>query len=550
MKANMTIRRAMPLLAALFFSGWTLLAQTGPSITSQPTNVLGSAGGVAAFNVGASGTEPFSYQWYFNGGPASINGLITTVAGNGISGSSGDGGAATNAKLQNPGGVVVDALGDLFIADTASCRIRRVGTNGIITTMAGNGNPGYSGDGGAATNASLFYPLGVAVAATGNLFIADNLNSRIREVGTNGIINTVAGEGSFGNFGYSGDGGAATNAELNEPSGVVLDLTGNLFIADTGNCRIRKVATNGIITTVAGNGSPGYLGDGETATNAELNSPSGVIVDASGNLFIADTYNNVIREVGTNGIIATVAGNGTQSYSGDGGPATNASLNYPTGVAVDAAGNLFVADFNNNRIREIGTNGIITTVAGNGAGSYSGDGGAATNASLNQPLDVATDAADDFYIADKLNNRIREVTADYLSLDAKGASLVLSNLSAANVGNYYVVVTNTYGSVVSSAASLSLVGIWPQFVNVTTTNGGLVLSFGGPASNTYTVSYTTNLLPPVVWTPLATNTADASGNVIVIDTNTVGASSKFADAGILAMNESKTKTACGIKEAA
>jgi sugar lactone lactonase YvrE len=527
MKANMTIRRAMPLLAALFFSGWTLLAQTEPSITSQPTNVLGSVGGVAAFNVGASGTEPFSYQWYFNGAPASINGLITTVAGNGISGSSGDGGAATNAKLQNPGGVVVDALGDLFISDTASCRIRRVGTNGIINTMAGNGNPGYSGDGGAATNALLFYPLGVAVDATGNLFIADNLNSRIREVGINGIITTVAGEGSFGNFGYSGDGGAATNAELNEPSGVVLDLTGNLFIADTGNCRIRKVATNGIITTVAGNGSPGYLGDGETATNAELNSPSGVIVDASGNLFIADTYNNVIREVGTNGIIATVAGNGTQSYSGDGGPATNASLNYPTGVAVDAAGNLFVADFNNNRIREIGTNGIITTVAGNGAGSYSGDGGAATNASLNQPLDVATDAVDDLYIADKLNNRIRKVTASNLSLDAEGASLVLSNLSAANVGNYYVVVTNAYGSVVSSEASLSLVGIWPQLVNVTPTNGGVVLSFGGPASNTYTVSYTTNLLPPVAWTPLATNTADASGNVIVIDTNTVNSSSKF-----------------------
>jgi hypothetical protein len=242
----------------------------------------------------------------------------------------------------------------------------------IITTVAGKQDEGYSGDGGPATNASLTLPHGVAVDAFGNLFIADTDNNRIREVGTNGIITTVVGKSGSG---YTGDGGAATNANLNQPSSVAVDSFGNLFIADTENNRIRKVGTNGIITTAAGKQGDGYSGDGGAATNATLNFPAGVAVDAFGNLFIADTDNNRIRMVGTNGVIITVAGKTAGGYSGDGGPATNANLNQPSGVAVDSFGNLFIADSNNRRVREVAINGIISTVAGTGGAGYSGDGG-------------------------------------------------------------------------------------------------------------------------------------------------------------------------------
>ncbi len=344
--------------------GLVLTVGSPPSdITLQPTNnlVVVPVGSNVTFAVSVTGTGPFSYQWQLNGTNLP-NGIITTVAGGGGY-YPGDGGAATNAELYWPGGVAVDASGDLFIADSENNVIREVGTNGIITTVAGNGYTtpygygGFSGDGGAATNAELNLSEGVAVDATGNLFIADTDNERIRKVGTNGIITTVAGNGTNG---YAGDGGAATNAELAYPAGVAVDAIGNLFIADSGNNRIRKVGTNGIITTVAGNGytneygQGGYSGDGGAATNAELNYPYGVAVDTIGNLFIADLGNNRIRKVGTNGIITTVAGNGYTTpygyggFSGDGGAATNAELYRPEGVAVDATGNLFIADSGNN----------------------------------------------------------------------------------------------------------------------------------------------------------------------------------------------------------
>jgi uncharacterized protein (TIGR03437 family) len=239
----------------------------------------------------------------------------------------------------------------LYIVDGGNSCIRKVATNGIITTVAGNGSYGYSGDGGPATSAQLYNPLGVAVDAAGNLYIADSANSRIRKVATNGIITTGAGSGSIG---YSGDAGPATSAQLRGPSGVAVDAAGNLYIADAGNSRIRKVATNGIITTVAGNGSPGYSGDGGPATRAQLYLPLGVAVDAAGNLYIitdSDYYVSRIRKVATNGIITTIAGNGSPGYSGDGGPATSAQLDDTSGVAVDATGNVYVAVTGNNAIR-------------------------------------------------------------------------------------------------------------------------------------------------------------------------------------------------------
>jgi uncharacterized protein (TIGR03437 family) len=338
----------------------------------------------------------------------SATGIITTVAGNGTQGYSGDGGPATNAQLYNPFGVAVDASGNIYIAEASNNRIRKVSAAEIITTVAGNGAQGYSGDGGLATSAQLATPTGVAVDASGNVYIADRGNNRIRKVSANGIITTVAGNGSSA---YFGDGGSATSAELYNPSGVAVDASGNLYIADYGNQRIRKVSAAGIITTVAGNGSQGYPGDGGPATSAELYNPSGVVVNTSGSVYIADTSNSRIRKVSAAGIITTVAGNGAEGYSGDGGPATSAQLFYPSGVALDASGNLYIADQNNNRIRKVSATGIITTVAGNGAEGYSGDGGSATSAQLNVPFGVAVDASGNIYIADSNNNRIRKVSA-------------------------------------------------------------------------------------------------------------------------------------------
>ena len=246
-------------------------------------------------------------------------------------------------------------------------------------------------------------PIGVAVDSAGNLYIADSDNNRIRKV-SNGVIATVAGNGTPA---FSGDNGPATSAQLSAPIGVAVDSAGNLYIADSSNDRIRKV-TNGVITTVAGNGTLGFSGDNGPAISATLNAPNGVAVDSAGNLYINDCGNYRIRKV-TNGVITTVAGNGTLGFSGDNGPATSAQLNSPSGVAVDSAGNLYIADFGNNRIRKV-SNGVIATVAGNGTQGFSGDNGPATSAELSYPEGVAVDSAGNLYIADTDNYRIRVLT--------------------------------------------------------------------------------------------------------------------------------------------
>ena len=345
-------------------------------------------------------------------------GNISTVAGNGLFKFSGDGGAATSATLNLPRTVAVDAGGNLYIADSLSSRVRKVSLGGIITTVAGNGQFTFSGDGGPAINASLKFPWGVATDSIGNFYIADTSNHRIRRVGADGIITTVAGNGTRtgsidGEGGDPaddlGDDGPATSASLNRPSSVALDAAGNLFIADRDNDRIRKVSTGGTITTVAGTGDPGFSGDGGPATSASLNGPPNLALDAVGNLYIADRNNHAIRKVGTDGIITTVAGNGNRGFSGDDGPATSASLNRPGGVGVDAVGNIYIADTNNHRIRKVSPEGTITTVAGSGEEDFSGDGGPATNASLSFPQGVAVDAAGNLYITDTSNDRIRVV---------------------------------------------------------------------------------------------------------------------------------------------
>ncbi|MBI3378080.1 MAG: hypothetical protein HY035_06750 [Nitrospirae bacterium] len=343
--------------------------------------------------------------------------IIDTIAGNGQSGFSGDGGPATQAMLSNPYGAVVDSAGNIYIADLSNQRVRKVDAAGIITTAAGNGQGGFSGDGGAATQASFQYPFGIAVDSAGNIYITDTSNHRIRKVDTSGVITTVAGNGQYG---FSGDGGSAIQARLYYPFGVTVDTVGNIYIADLGNQRIRKVDTNGVITTAAGDGESGFSGDGGPAISARLNNPYGVTADNAGNIYIADFQNQRIRKVDTSGIITTVAGNGQYGFSGDGGPATQAMLYYPFGVAVDSAGNIYIADHDNHRIRKVDTSGIITTVAGTGQYGFSGDGGAPTQAMLNHLNGVAVDTGWNVYIADTSNNRIRKI---FLSSALAGLTL-------------------------------------------------------------------------------------------------------------------------------
>jgi RHS repeat-associated protein len=331
--------------------------------------------------------------------------IINTVVGNGTQGKAGDGGPATAAQLQFPSDMIMDAAGNLYI--TEEWRIRKVDTTGIITTVAGTGSGGYSGDGGPAINARLASNR-IAMDDVGNFYLAETTHC-IRKIDTNGIITTVAGKGN--QRGYSGDGGPATSALMNTPLGVAVDAQGNLYIADTANSRIRKVNPNGIITTIAGGGNPSDgFGDGGSATAARLDRPQDVTVDSAGNIYISDCYRHRIRKVDTNGIITTVAGNGTRGYSGDSGPATQAKLNYPDGVAVDATGNLYFTDgyIDSPRIRKVDTTGIITTVAGNGIYGYSGDGGPPTQAQFRYLRDVTVDIQGNLYIAEEQNHRIRK----------------------------------------------------------------------------------------------------------------------------------------------
>jgi hypothetical protein len=345
--------------------------------------------------------------------------LIITIAGNGTGGYSGDGGPSENSVLDWPGGVTVDSIGNIYVSDTYNGRVRKIDrASGVINTIVGSGAFGNAGDGGPAMAAEFYSIRSSCFDASNNFYVVDNGDSKVRKINLiTGIITTFAGSQ---NPGWTGDGGPATSARLYWPSHVCFDRVRNcIYIADTYNNKIRKVdlSTN-IITTFAGTGVQGYSGDNGPAVNANLSDPKGIAIDSALNIYIGDYSNARIRKIDTAGIITTFAGTGTVGYSGDGGPAVAAELRTPAGIAFDASKqNLFIADRNNNVIRKINMNTtIITTVAGNGTNGYNGDSIPAISASLSNPSDVAIDQFGNIFIADPFNNRIRQVVVSTVGI--------------------------------------------------------------------------------------------------------------------------------------
>jgi uncharacterized protein (TIGR03437 family) len=414
-------------------------------------------------------------------------GIVTTIAGNGnLADNYADGAAAASVQLSAIQGVAVDGAGNLFISDLGQHRIRKV-SNGVVTTYAGDGVAGYSGDSGPAIDAQLHSPGSIACDGSGNLYIADQLNSYIRRVGTDGTITSVAGNGTPG---FSGDGGPASAARITVFNGIAVDSAGNIYFADDSTSRIRKIDVNGIIATVAGNGVAGFSGDGGLATSAQLSSPSGVAVDSAGNLYIADANNFRVRKVSATGIVSTIAGTGAQGYSGDGGPASSALLGRVDGIAIDASGNLYIVD-GVVRIRKISAGGIITTIAGSAASGYAGDGGPATSAQLSRPTALAVDASGDVFIADTNNSAVRELTPANQAI-LIGAVVDAAGESAIPVSPGKIVVI--YGAGLGPAQ-----GVLASLVNdaFAAQVAGTTVSFNGiPATVYYTSATQVNAIVP------------------------------------------------------
>jgi uncharacterized protein (TIGR03437 family) len=414
---------------------------------------------------------------------------ISTFAGNGTAGYSGDGGQATQAEINRVVGLATDAAGNIYLADQNNNVVREVNTNGVITTFAGTGVAGYSGDNGPAAQAQLSGPLGLCVAPSGAIYVNDYGNLRVREISTSGTITTVAGNGSAVS---SGDGGPATAAGFVIPIRCAVDSSGNLFIVDQGAFNIRKVDGSGIITTYAGTGAQGFSGDGGPATQAEMNNPTWVTVDSSGNLYVTDQFNFRIRMIdAATGTITTVAGNGDNAFAGDGGLATSASLGYPGGTVVDPNGALFIVDDSNNRIREV-SGGIITTIAGTGTAGYTGDGGAPLQAELDSPFPVTLDNAGNLYVGDGdytgdlADNRVREISGVAAPLTTQTPAIGAGGVvSASDFGEFTAVSPGSWIEIYGSNLAVGTQS-WAAAdfsgVNAPISLGGTSVTIGGQAA--------------------------------------------------------------------
>jgi sugar lactone lactonase YvrE len=332
--------------------------------------------------------------------------IIATWAGTTVEGYGGDGGPAVDAKLDDPSGLSFDTAGNAYIADSDNGAIRKVAPSGEITTVAGANGLGYSGDGGPAINARLNRPTMVIADAAGNLYIADRDNHAIRKVNTSGIISTIAGGNGEG---YSGNGGLATRAKLNRPRDLLFDENNNLYFTERQNNVVRKVNTAGVISTIVGTSTGGYSGDGGPATQARLYHPRGLTLDAAGNLYVCDYLNHAIRKINTAGIISTIVGGHGPGYTGDGGQAVSAKLNKPSDVLFDTDGSMFISEHENHVVRVVDSAGIIDTFAGGNGAGFSGDGGPPEEARLSWPSGLAFDSGGRLYIADRNNNVIRRI---------------------------------------------------------------------------------------------------------------------------------------------
>jgi uncharacterized protein (TIGR03437 family) len=428
-------------------------------------------------------------------------GAISTFVGIGSGNYTGDGGQALKAGLGSPTGLAMDTSGNMFILIAGTGRVRKVTPAGIITTYAGNGTNGFGGDGGTATSAELFPGHGIAVDGSGNLYIADLYNNRVRKVDSSGIMTTVAGSGtanSIGQGGYSGDGGPATSALVNLPTAVAVDAAGNLYIADTSNYRIRRVdKTTGVIMTVVGNGNAlpnnGNPNDGSAATSVAIGQPTSLTLDLAGNIYFSTGAR--VQKVDTGGIIRTVAGTGVLGDTGDNGPGASAQVKSVAGLATDNAGNLYIAE-NSYRVRRVDASGTITTVAGNGTRGYTGDGGPAISAQFEDPQDVVVDSAGNLYISDSSSNVVRKVNAIVAST-APTLSLVSNAF-----GGSQTIAPNTWVQV--KGVNLAPAGhtrIWggSDFANnqLPTQLDGVSVTVNGKAAFIYYISPTqVNILTP------------------------------------------------------
>jgi hypothetical protein len=409
------------------------------TVTFQPAGVGNRSARIVVTDTVSGSPQIVPLMGTGSGGILEFNsGQISLVAGTYHWGFYGDGGAATSAQLHEPNQVWVDPAGNLDIADSQNFVVRQVNTSGVISTIAGaeSAASGYAGNGGPATLAQLDYTQGVATDPNGNLYVS-TWGGTVRAIDRHGIISTFAGDDTDG---FSGDGGPAVNALISNQNAMALDVAGNIYLADSGDNRIRKITPAGVISTVAGNGGVGYSGDGGSATSARLDYPVATAFDAAGNMYISDDNNNRIRRVSTSGQISTFAGNGTAGFSGDGGLAVSAEINRPYGLAIDARGDLYFADGGNCRIRKVDTQGIITTVAGSGAScgtahnpSTSGDGGSSLTANFNQPLSLALDPAGNLIIGDYSDSVVRKLSFAAAPTLAFGTNLVGSKSAAQSV---------------------------------------------------------------------------------------------------------------------
>lgn len=373
----------------------------GRAATGVP---LGAMGGVATDSQGNVYFTDLENHLVLKTG---ADGVLHVVAGNGIPGYSGDGGPATSASLGGPLAIALDSAGNLYISEELSHRIRKVSPAGIISTFAGSGQPDHSGDGGPAIKAGIGQEIAALICdAAGNVYLAERFEHVVRRVDRNGNITTIAGTGQplFG-----GDGGPASQASLIAPTGLAFDTGGNLLVADSGNFRIRSVTPAGIISTIAGGGF--YPIDGIPAS-AALIVPLGVAADAAGNVYVGDYLTARVRRIDSTGTITTIAGSGLRGFSGDGGPATAASLANPWGLATDARGNILIADFGASRVRKVGTDGVISTIAGNGLFRPSPDGAAGTDTAFRFPWGITTVADGSVVFSEYLGSRVRRIGPD------------------------------------------------------------------------------------------------------------------------------------------